>query len=838
VVGRVIELTARALKDKTPLERTADRLARYFLPTVLGLAAITFLAGLVYHGTTWLRPADAVRLGLGEAARLSVYPALAVLVVACPCALILATPSAIIAALGRLARTGILIKGGSALERLAGVKAVAFDKTGTLTEGRLELGDVIGLNGSTPDELLRAAATAEQRSEHLLSRLVTGEAAARGLLPDAVDEFVAHPGSGVTAHTSGSTLVVGTPRLLEEQGIALGPQVHALLERLDSTGQTALLVARDGVVLGAIGARDRVRPEAAAVLGELRGLGLDLALLTGDRPAAALPVAERLGLAEVHAGLLPEHKAQFIQDWKERIAQAGAGRAPVAMVGDGINDAPALARADVGLAVGGTGTEVAAEAGDVVLMSDPLRHLPLLVELSRETVRIIRQNILIFAFGVNAVGILLTAWLWPLLLPPPWDQQAPVAAVIYHQIGSLAVLLNAMRLLWFRRTVSNPTLVRGRQALERIDSFLQHNLDADEWLHWLSHRWGRVASAVVLLCLLGYALSGLTQVNADELAVVRRFGKPLAADLHPGLHWRWPWPIETITRLQPERIRTLEIGFRTTSGTEGVATDSSWTSPHGGGGLRRVREEAVMLTGDGNLVEMQATVRYKVRDPHAFLFEVSDAEGILRAAAESVLRETVAGRRFANLLTVDREQFQRDVLGRLERRCREEYGAPGLGVQLDGVAVHDLHPPQEVVDAYYEVTRAMEARDQTITQAETEREQRVRAAKAEKDKTVQQARAAYEAALRMARADHDAVVGLYGVWARFPALTEFLLWYDAVGDALSQREKVILDAASLAARRLIFYDLDQPFALPPLMASPERSPFPRGTRAPGPAEGP
>ena len=168
----MLALTAQALKDKAPLERTADKLARYFLPAVLGLAALTFLVGMMIHGANWFRPADSTKLTLGEAARLSAYPALSVLVVACPCALILATPAAVIAALGRLAGTGILIKGGSALERLASVNAFAFDKTGTLTEGRLELGDVVPRAGVDADELLRAAATAEQRSEHLRARLV------------------------------------------------------------------------------------------------------------------------------------------------------------------------------------------------------------------------------------------------------------------------------------------------------------------------------------------------------------------------------------------------------------------------------------------------------------------------------------------------------------------------------------------------------------------------------------------------------------------------------------------------------------------------------------------
>ena len=863
VVGRVIEMTARALNDKAPLERTADRLARYFLPAVLALAALTFLGGIVLHAGNWFRPTDSVRLTLGEAARLSTYPALSVLVVACPCALILATPAAIIAALGRLAGTGILIKGGSALERLARVTAFAFDKTGTLTEGRLELGDVVPLDGVSADDLLRTAATAEQHSEHLLARLIVQEAARRGLNPGPIAEFQSYPGIGVTALSANQeTLIVGNRRLLEEQGIPLPPEAQAALERLDAAGQTALIVAQRGRVLGALGARDRVRPEAAGVLKELRALGIaEIAMLTGDRAAAARAVAEALDLTEVHAELLPPQKAEMIAYWQQGYK--------VAMVGDGINDAPALARADVGLALGGAGADIAAEAGDVVFMGDPLRPLPLLLRLSRETVRIIRQNILIFAFGVNAVGIVVTAWLWPLLAPPPWYEQSPVAAVIYHQIGSLAVLLNAMRLLWFERTTTSPSLQRLHAGLRRANDWLEHRLDLDEGVHWLSHQWKPVLAVLVLLLLGGWALSGLNAIGPDEVGVVRRFGRPLPDDLAPGLHFRWPWPVESVTRVQPARIHTVEIGFRTTSAAKGVTGARAWSSLHAGDGILRIAEESVMITGDGNLLELQCTVRYTIADPRAYLFDAADPDAILRSATESVLRETVAARTFADLLTSDRGHFQEQALKRLAQRCAE-YGSHGLGVHLEGLDLHDLHPPQDVVADYHNVTKAMEKRDQLVNQGEEkvlrdERQQeaeglkQIREAEAEARRKVlsAQANAAAFAARLGARTRLDLVEEwrlLRQAWlevskgksasaagedylrrrqqalSRQVLLTDFRLYWEALSAALTNRDKIVIDTDRVPGRRslwLIPFELFRP-QMPVLMPGGRRPPEERG----------
>jgi Cu+-exporting ATPase len=827
LVGQVIELTARALKDKAPLERTADRLARYFLPVVLGLALLTLLVCLYRQGLT----------------KSAFFPALAVLVVACPCPLILATPAAIIAALGRLAGTGVLIKGGAALERLAGVKAFAFDKTGTLTEGRLELGDIVPFDDHSAEEVLRVAATAEQRSEHVLARLVTREAEVRGLTLDSVEDFLAHPGSGVTARTPSGVVVVGTRRFLEEQGI-VAPAALAALETLDATGQTALLVARDGVVLGLIGARDRVRPQAASVLAELRAIGIDqIALLTGDRRAAAQRVAAELGITEVHADLLPAQKAEYV------------ARAPLAtaFVGDGVNDAPALARARVGVAIGVTGADVAAEAGDMVLMNDPLRPLPLLVRLSRETVRIIRQNILYFAFGVNLLGILLTAWLWPLLVPANWLEQAPVAAVIYHQLGSLAVLLNSMRLLWFDRGATNRAWRRGGQWLRDLDAWLAR-FDLGELVHAFSHRWRAVTALLAVGLASAYALSGLTVVGPGEVVYVQRFGR-LLEEWGPGLHWRWPWPVETLIRAQPGRIRTLKIGF-------GNSETLDWSSPHGDS--EQAAEGAVMITGDGNLIELQATVRYSLSDPRVYLFDVREPTVVLRDASESVLREAVASRSLYALLTTNRAALQKEVEERLAERCRG-YGPEGLGIRLEGVALHDLHPPLEVVPAYHEVAQAMEARDRLINEARAEalsRERdaqaravaKVRKARAESEQTVKQAAAElavflqrWQARNRLSLAEEwellrPTLVALRSGQAPAEAardyqrrrherlvlkaqLTDFRLFWEALASALSGREKLLLDADNVPGKRhLLLFD-PEPVRVPvPALMPSERNP--------------
>ncbi len=858
VAGRVIEMTARALQNKSPVERTADRLARYFLPVVLALAVGTFLIGFAFNLRAYARSTDPDLKFREAVLKPSGYPALAILVVSCPCALILATPAAVIAALGRLAGTGVLIKGGAALERLASVRAFAFDKTGTLTEGKLELGEIVPNAGVAPDELLRLAATAEQRSEHPLARLLVREAANRTLTLDNIDEFQAHPGSGVTVRTAAGTILVGNRRLLEEQGVTLPPEVVAAVEQLDAAGQTVLLVASSGRILGAIGARDRVRPEAWLILAKLRNLGIaDLAMLTGDRTAVANDVAVDLGLTEVHAEMLPQDKADFVAQWQE-------DKKAVAMVGDGVNDAPALSRATVGLAIGGTGSELAAEAGDVVLMGEPLRPLPLLLGLSRETVRIIRQNIVVFAFAVNAVGIIIFAWVWPLVAPAAWAKYSVLGGVLFHQFGSLLVLLNSMRLLWFQQTVDSPTLKAAGDRIVSFNHWLEKRADVEEGLHWLTHHWRKAAIAVIALVVVAWGLSGWTQINADEIGVVTCFGAPRPDDLEPGLHYCYPWPIETVHRVQPDRIQTVEVGFRTVPGKVNAQAARVWSSLHGGDGLVRMPDEAVMITGDGNLIELQASVRYSITDPRAYLFEVGDLNAILRSAAESVLRETVAGETFAELLTTDRGAFQAEVLRRLNERCRE-LRPSGLGIRLEGASLHDLHPPQEVVESYYNVTKAMERRDKMVNEAQSGALSRERDQDAKKQQAILQAQAAAADTVQLAQArraeflarykartglsnaeewgllrdawraygngqDLDSVLRDYQrrrgeLLAARAVLVDFARYWETIGGALAGREKVVIDADKVPGHTHLWLVPMEPFRFPfPGMIPPTKQP--------------
>ncbi len=452
--GQIVQLVGEAIQKKSSIERQADRLARLFLPVVLGIAAATLIV--------WR-----MRMGYWSAGWM---PALSVLVVACPCPLILATPSAVLAAMSWLAKRGVIIKGSEVLERLAHVDILALDKTGTVTRGELRVTRVHALSGMEEGELLRIAAAAERRSEHLLGRLLVREAESRGLVLPTPHESQVFPGQGIlsqfaenpfgeTKEGAGAIVLVGNAGWIEEQSIGLSREVRQELERADRAGETPLLVALEGECIGVIGVRDQLRNGAAGIINELRQAGVgEATLLTGDRRGVTQLVAGELGVGNRFLSeQLPVQKAEWITERQREGAR-------VLMVGDGINDAPALATATVGVALGGVGSQIAAEAGDVILMGDPLAPLPGLIRISRAVVQNIRQSILLFAFGMNGLGMLLSAL----------GILNPVGASLFHEGASLAVMFNALRLLWFESwdgTVAGRAVQESLKGLDQLISW-------------------------------------------------------------------------------------------------------------------------------------------------------------------------------------------------------------------------------------------------------------------------------------------------------------------------------------------------------------------------------
>ena len=770
-LGQVLRLVAEAQKHKAPLHRTADRYARYFLPVVEVVAGLTLLTGyLAGWPDTWSR-------------------AVAVLVVACPCALILATPAAVLASMAWLARHGVVIKGGAALERLASCDTFAFDKTGTLTIGRPELADRIALAPWDADELLRLAATAERPSEHPLARLLVAEAARLELDLPEVEEFRAHPGTGVSARVrdeGGSwTILVGNARLFREQEVAVPPEAEAALVSLDESGQTSMLVAVDGRVAGAIGIRDAVRREAHDVIHDLKHLKItEIAILTGDRPAAARAVAKRVHVKAVESELLPADKARWVEE------RQAAGRR-VAFVGDGINDAPALARADVGIALGGIGSDLAAEAGDVVLLGDPLRVLPDLIGLSRATVAVIRQNIVIFAFGLNALAMGSAAL----------GVLGPVAAAITHQVGSLLVLLNAMRLLAHGDWAEMPP-VRHVRAFGKVVHRLDDRLDPGRVFESLLGSRRALLAMGVLTVLIAYGTSGWTAIGPGEVGLLSRFGR-YVGPLGPGLHLRWPTPFERVTRLEPGRVRGIEIGFRSGRPDPGSGA-VRWESEHDRSPAARREDEALLLTGDGHFVELAAIAQYHL-DPrllHRYAFASADADGALRPLAESAVRAVAARRTLEDLLTGRRREAEAAALLDLRRRA-ESYG---LGLVVTAVAFQDVHPPLPVVDAFRDVSRAESERRRLRNEGETYRAARLAEARGLATAAVSAAEAESEGRVARAGGEADAFLARVPARSAFPTLTDQRLYWEVVAAALAGKSKVVLDPAQGGRRHLVLPD--------------------------------
>ena len=421
-LAQIVHLVEQAQGSKAPIQNLADRISAVFVPTVVGIAVLAFLA--------WMTPADA-ELPMA----LSAF--VAVLIIACPCALGLATPTAVMVGTGMGAELGILIKGAEALQRTGDIQAVVFDKTGTLTRGEPELTDAVPLGSVSGGELLALAAAVEAGSEHPLGEAVVRAARDRGLDLPAAEGFQAEPGKGVAARVGDREVRVGTDRYLAESGI--DPQALAdEKERLEGEGKTALCVALDGSPVGLLAVADTVKEHSAAAVAGLKQRGVQVVLLTGDNRRTAAAIGRQVGIERVLAEVLPADKAREVQALQ-------AEGLIVAMVGDGINDAPALTQADVGIAIG-SGTDVAIESADIVLVRDDLRDVVRAMALSRFTMRTIRQN-LFWAFAYNSIGIPLAAGAF---YPFTGWLLNPMFAGAAMALSSVSVVSNSLLMRRFR----------------------------------------------------------------------------------------------------------------------------------------------------------------------------------------------------------------------------------------------------------------------------------------------------------------------------------------------------------------------------------------------------
>ncbi|WP_294515655.1 heavy metal translocating P-type ATPase [uncultured Intestinimonas sp.] len=445
-LAQMIALVDEAASSKAPIAKLADKVAGVFVPVVMTIAAVTAIVWLIATG--------------GDITR-ALTAGVAVLVISCPCALGLATPVAIMVGTGKGAENGILIKSAQALETLHSIQTIVLDKTGTVTQGKPKVTDIQPAEGVTEEELLCVAASLEKPSEHPLAEAIVAEAEERSIPLVPAEGFQALHGRGVQADLQGSAFLAGNRAMMEEHGVDLGSHLAAA-DALAENGRTPLYFAQDGKLLGVIAVADTVKPTSAAAISAFRDLGIDVVLLTGDNKRTADAIGRELGVSTVIAEVLPQDKERVIADLQARGKK-------VAMVGDGINDAPALARADVGLAIG-AGTDVAIESADIVLMKSDLMDAVTAVELSKATIRNVKEN-LFWAFCYNSIGIPLAAGVFfPIL---GW-QLSPMFGAAAMSLSSVSVVSNALRLKLFKPKHTAPASPEVPAKPETIKSTPQN----------------------------------------------------------------------------------------------------------------------------------------------------------------------------------------------------------------------------------------------------------------------------------------------------------------------------------------------------------------------------
>ena len=779
-LSRLIQLVEEARDHRTaPVVRVADRYARYFLPAIL------LAAGAVYLLSTGVENAERVRR------------AVAVLIVGCPCALILATPAAMVAAIGGLARRGLLARGGQVVQTASEIDTVVFDKTGTLTTGQFEIIDILPAEGLSDRQVLRLGATAEASSDHPLAKVVVAAAAERGVAAGAFQNAQIVPGRGAQCEHEGLMVRAGNEAFLRDHGIG---GLKGFLGEADRQGATAVLVAEGDRLAGAILLRDTPRSGAHDAIHEIEELGIpNLILLTGDRRKAADAMARVIGITHVEAELLPEQKL-------DRIKQLQVQGRKVAMIGDGVNDAPALAAADVGVAISGSGADIAAEAADVVDLNREISRLPKLFGVSRTAVATVWQNIILFAGVVNVVAVYVAGIGW----------MGPALAAGVHQISSIFVMLNSVRLLRIERPAGHRTRVQRLSTKLGVRSAwagllgLLRRIDPAGGFAWLvEHRQAlaKPAAAAAAALWLG---SSVFMINTEEVGVVERFGRRTLPNREPGLHLKLPWPIDRLTRVRAREVRAVEIGFRTAS--EGAFSEPpayEWNIQHRDGRIQLADEETLMLTGDQNMIEMTAVVHYDIQQADDYLFQQADPDAVLRAASESAIRSAVNSVSLDSLLTTGRRDTERRVAERLQQKL-ERYGT---GVRILEVRFQDMHPSVEVVDAFREVAGALEEKVRMINEAEAYANEQVALARGQAAALVREAKGYRASRSDRARGDAARFEQLEAAHRRAPDVTSTRLYLETMDEILPGRNKLIIDSSG--GRRTLWTMEDGVLVAPP-----------------------
>ncbi len=757
LLSKIIHLVEEAQEKKAPVQKTADRYATYFVPIILLIAAF-----VLFFTKDWVR-------------------AVSVLIIACPCALVLATPTAVVAGIGRLAKSGILVKGGTYLENIGKIDTLILDKTGTVTQGKPKITDIRPKAKYKEREILELAATAENCSEHLFAHLIVERAKEEGITIPKADSSKIFPGRGIIINLGKKRIIVGNQRMMEENDIKLTYEEAMDLEEIDILGQTPVLIAEGKNLIGIISIEDSIRPESAEVISSIGDMGIrDIQILTGDNQKVAKVIAERVGIKDVWANLLPDQKAEHI-----KTLQSTGKR--VAMIGDGINDAPSLTMADVGISMAEIGTDIAIEAADIILMSDDLNKLQEAIWTGKRTVRTIKQNIFYFAVIFNFLAVAAASF---------FTFVTPVWAAVIHQVSSILVIGNSLRLLSGRR-IKEVIRKKSYALWQGILNYFSEGMD-----YILTHE-SSILKYLLCIIILIYILSGFYIIKTNQLGVVRIFGKGLSNPSNPGLHYAPPWPIAKVSKL-PKRIDRVEIGFKSRALPDIflIQRDPNillqqtvayeWDIQHRTGAFQDNLAESQMFTGDENFIEVDMVVHYTIKDPAFYLFKIrgiEDAESLVRFSAISSIIKTAGGKIIDDVLTTDRALIELKAKNELQA-IMDLYQS---GIRIVDVYLQAVHPPIEVADAFRDVVNANEEKNRLINQAEAYHNEQLPIARGNAFKSLEEAQGYQQEIVDKSKGEGKRFVMTTNEFRNYPALTKRRLYLETMEDCLSYVKKIIID---------------------------------------------